>query len=285
METTLDKKYIQSMVRKALEEDIPWGDVTTDATVRPETQRQARIVAREEGVLAGVDVARECFLAVNDELRVTAHLADGARVSDGDEVMSLEGSAAGILSAERTALNFVQRMSGVATLTARFVEKKGKNRARITDTRKTMPGMRRLDKYAVAVGGGLNHRFSLSDAVLIKDNHLKLQDVQRPIIGAVVKARNVISHTLRVEVEVETLDELEEALGAGADIILLDNMTINEMKRAVERAGDYSETLLEASGNVTLDNVAEIAATGVDIISIGALTHSAPAVDFSLEML
>jgi nicotinate-nucleotide pyrophosphorylase (carboxylating) len=230
-------------------------------------------------VLAGIDVARQVFWSVERKLQVKLPLKDGGRANEGDTVLEVAGDLAAILMAERTALNFLQRLSGIATLTRAFVDKVAGTRARILDTRKTTPGYRFLEKAAVRVGGGYNHRFGLYDGVLIKDNHIAAAGSMRQAVKAAVESG---SHTLRVEVEVETLDQLAEAIAAGADVVMLDNMDLETMAEAVRRT--KGKIPLEASGGITLDNVREVAATGVDLISIGALTHSVRAVDMSMEI-
>jgi nicotinate-nucleotide pyrophosphorylase (carboxylating) len=267
------------LIRTALEEDIGSGDVTTSCTVPPGAQGKGRIIAKEPLVLAGIDVAQQVFWAVNSELQVHLPLKDGCRAHEGDSLLQVVGELAAILTAERTALNFLQRLSGIATLTRAFVNKIEGTRARILDTRKTTPGYRLLEKAAVRVGGGYNHRFGLYDGVLIKDNHIAAAGSIQKAVQAALNSR---AHTLRVEVEVETLDQLAEAIAAGAHVVMLDNMDLQTMAEAVRRT--KGRIPLEASGGITLENVGKIAATGVDLISIGALTHSARAVDMSMEI-
>jgi len=270
---------LEILIRTALEEDIGSGDITTSCTVEPGAQGKGRILAKEPLVLAGIDVARQVFWAVDRELKVYLPLKDGSRAIEGDLLLEVAGHLAAILTAERTALNFLQRLSGIATLTRAFVDKTGGTRARILDTRKTTPGYRFLEKAAVRVGGGYNHRFGLYDGVLIKDNHIAAAG---SIQKAVQAALDSTAHTLRVEVEVETLDQLAEGIAAGAHAVMLDNMDLETMAEAVHRT--KGKIPLEASGGITLENVGEIAATGVDLISVGALTHSARAVDMSMEV-
>jgi len=270
---------LEILIRTALEEDIGSGDITTSCTVAPGAQGRGRIRANESLVLAGIDVARQVFWAVNRELKIHLPLKDGSRVNEGDTLLEAEGDLAAILMAERTALNFLQRLSGIATLTRAFVDKIGGTKARILDTRKTTPGYRLLEKAAVRVGGGYNHRFGLYDGVLIKDNHIAAAGSIQKAVQAAVNSR---SHNFRVEVEVETLDQLAEAIAAGAHVAMLDNMDLETMAEAVRRT--KGRIPLEASGGITLENVGEVAATGVDLISIGALTHSARAVDMSMEI-
>lgn len=270
---------LEILIRTALEEDIGSGDITTSCIVEPGAQGKGWIVAREPLVLAGIDVARQVFWAADKKLKVHLPLKDGSRASEGDLLLEVAGRLAAILMAERTALNFLQRLSGIATLTRAFVDKTGGTRARILDTRKTTPGYRFLEKAAVRVGGGYNHRFGLYDGVLIKDNHIAAAG---SIQKAVQAALNSTAHTLRVEVEVETLDQLAEAIAAGAHTVMLDNMDLETMAEAVRRT--KGKVPLEASGGINLENVGKIAATGVDLISVGALTHSARAVDMSMEI-
>ena len=270
---------IGRMVRLALEEDLGPGDATTRAVVDPHTPGDAILIAREKMILAGMAVFKRTFLEVDATLAFVTRYEDGEVVPEGATVCRIKGRLASILSGERTALNFLQRMSGIATLTRRYVEAIQGSRATILDTRKTAPGLRWCDKYAVKTGGGQNHRFGLFDGILIKDNHIAAAG---SISKAVSKAKKESAHTLRVEVEVEDLAGVKEACLAGADIILLDNMTLLEMKEAVSLINGAA--LVEASGGVTLDTIKEIASTGVDYISVGALTHSPAAADFSLEI-
>ena len=267
------------MVRLALMEDMGPGDATTQAVVDPHANGEAILIAREKMILAGIAVFEQTFLEVNPALAFVVHFKDGDAVPEGSTVCRIKGNLAAILSGERTALNFLQRMSGIATLTDRYVAETKGSQATILDTRKTAPGLRWCDKYAVKTGGGQNHRFGLFDGILIKDNHIAAAG---SITKAVSKARKGSAHTLKVEVEVEDLAGVKEACRANADIILLDNMTPSEMKEAVNLINGAA--LSEASGGVTLDTVKEIASTGVDFISVGALTHSPPAADFSLEI-
>ncbi len=271
------KNVIRRLIRRALEEDIGPGDVTTRAVLRGGETGRARATAKAEMVVAGIDVFGEVFRALDPDLTFAPRLRDGDRAGKGDLLAEVSGHLASILTAERVALNLFQRMSGIATLTRRYVDRVAGMQARILDTRKTMPGLRVLDKYAVRVGGGVNHRYALYDGVLIKDNHIEAAGGIGP---AVRRVRERIPHLLKIEVEVKTLAELEEALAAGADSVLLDNMGIEEMTVAVRRVG--GKIPLEASGNMTLERVREVAATGVDWISVGALTHSAAAADISL---
>ncbi|MFB3880052.1 MAG: carboxylating nicotinate-nucleotide diphosphorylase [Armatimonadota bacterium] len=275
----LPRDEIHEIVSRALAEDVGPGDVTTAATVAPEAQCRAEIVAKAEGVIAGLEVARATFEAVDANVAFEAMVADGARVKQGAVVARVEGSTRAVLTAERTALNFLQRMSGIATLTAQYVEAVKDTKARILDTRKTAPGLRLLDKYAVRMGGGENHRVGLFDGVLIKDNHVRAAG---GVGEAVRRARALAHHLLKVEVEVQTLDEVAEAIAAGADMILLDNMDLDGIRAAVARVAGRCP--IEVSGGVTLESVRSLAETGVDYISVGKLTHSAPALDLSLEI-
>lgn len=275
----LDKFLLQRVVRNALEEDIDTGDVTTDATVPADLQATGLVECNSDGVVAGLPVVAEVFRQLDETVRVACEVSDGSRVRVGDVVARVCGPARAILKGERVALNFLQRMSGIATLTARYVAEVEGHRAFITDTRKTTPGLRVLEKYAVRAGGGHNHRMSLSHSVLIKDNHIVAAGGIRE---AVARATRATAHTVTISVECETLEDVVEALEAGADILLLDNMDPDMLTTAARMVDGRAIT--EASGGVTLDNVKQVAATGVDCISVGALTHSAPALDFRLTL-
>jgi len=266
-------------VAAALEEDDTRHDITTAATVLSDRRARCRLVARQQGVIAGLPLAREAFEQLDKAVTVRIEQDDGSRVTRGAPVMFLSGHARGLLSAERVALNFVQHLSGIASLTARYVEAVAGTRAHILDTRKTTPGLRRLEKYAVRAGGGLNHRMDLSTGVLIKDNHLAAVDGDIRI--AVQRARAVGPAGIKVEVECDNLDQVRSAIDAGADVIMLDNMSLVELKEAVMLVDGGAVT--EASGGVTLETVRGIAETGVDWISVGGLTHSAPALDVALD--
>ena len=286
----ISQSEIDEVVRNALLEDRADADITTETLVPADLQGKARIIAKAEGVLAGVEVAEAVFRAVDSSLSFRTILSDGARleVAKGSEeygtIAELSGSVASILKGERVALNFLQHLSGIATETDRYVREVAGYDAVILDTRKTAPGLRDLQKYAVAVGGGTNHRRDLSDGVLIKDNHIAAGRLNELTLGDVVRRmRESAPEAWEIEVEVETLDQLREAVEAGADIVMLDNMTLSEMAEAV-RVVD-GRALTEASGGITLDNVREVAATGVDRISVGALTHSVTGLDISLELL
>ena len=274
---------IRDMVERALVEDLGHGDVTTDALIPPDARGLASVVVKADGVVAGLEVALEVFRQVDPSTKSRVLIEDGAPVSPGVVVADLEGSVAGILKAERVALNFLQRLSGIATATNAYVKAVHGTKARIIDTRKTVPGLRQLEKYAVRVGGGHNHRYNLADGILIKDNHIAALRARELGLAEIVDlARERSPHTLRVEIEVETVDEAIEAIEGGADVVLLDNMSPDEMRRVVELSG--GRALLEASGGVTLDTVRAVAETGVDLISVGALTHSVRALDISLDM-
>ena len=274
-------KQVEQVVRNALTEDLSFGDATTDAIISPDLEGRAAILAKDQGIVAGIDVAREVFLQVDPSIQFEALVQDGAEVQKKDVVAAIEGKVASILKAERTALNFLGRLSGIASETARYVEAARSSKARITDTRKTTPGIRLLEKYAVRMGGGKSHRQHLGDRILIKDNHLAaLRALGLGLKEAVERARQ--GSTLKVEVEVESVDEARQALEAGADIIMLDNMAVEDMYQVVELS--QGRALIEASGGITLDNVRAVAKSGVDLISVGALTHSPRALDLSLEL-
>ncbi len=276
---------VRAIIDLALAEDIGTGDVTSLATVPADRTAEAVMFAKAEGVLSGIDVAREVFAIVDPTLAFEAMAADGDPLAHRMPIARVSGNARSMLTAERTALNFVQRLSGVATVTAHYVSLVDGTATKIVDTRKTTPGMRLLQKRAVMHGGGSNHRFGLADGVLIKDNHLAAIGGPRRITDAIAAARTHAPHTLKIEVEVTSLDELGEALDAGADIIMLDNMDTATMAEAVAiRDAHASSPLLEASGGITSERIPEIAATGIDLISVGALTHSAPALDISLDI-
>jgi nicotinate-nucleotide pyrophosphorylase (carboxylating) len=280
--------HVCRVVDDALNEDLGAGDVTTDSVIHPGATANGEIVARARGVVAGIPVAGLCFRRLDSRVSFEQAVEDGARVSRNRVLARLSGPAASILKAERVALNFIQRLSGIATLTAKFVAAVGDHRVRILDTRKTTPGLRVLEKYAVRAGGGFNHRWGLYDGVLIKDNHLRFQQGSggaAAVAKAVSAAKGAAGHLQKVEVEAETLEQVKEAVRAGADAILLDNMDVETLAEAVAVARrSKKRILLEASGNVSLKNVGRVAATGVDTISVGALTHSAPALDISLEL-
>jgi nicotinate-nucleotide pyrophosphorylase (carboxylating) len=271
---------IDRIIDIALEEDLGPGDITTWAIIDPSTKGKARLLAREEIVLAGIEVFSRIFSRLDPEISVESNYHDGDVVPQGDDIGIVKGSMRGMLSGERTALNFLQHLSGIATLTRRYVEKTDPSRVRVIDTRKTTPGLRVLEKYAVRMGGGFNHRFGLFDGILIKDNHIAAAG---SISKALTKIRARAPHTLRIEVEVEDVKGVEEAIGSGADAILLDNMSLQEMLEAASIA--RGRVLLEASGGITLESIEEISKTGVNLISVGAITHSARSVDISLEVI
>ena len=273
---------LDDVIERALREDLSLGDATTDALVPPGLQGAARLVARSPGVLAGIEGACEVFRRVDSEINAQPLVEDGQRLEPGQAVARIVGPMAGILKAERTALNLLQRMSGIATMTAELVDAVHGTAARIIDTRKTAPGLRALDKYAVTAGGGANHRFNLGDLVLIKDNHIESLAVEGLGIADVIRrARANARHNLRIEVEVETVAQAGEALEGGADIILLDNMSPVEMRRAVELIA--GRALTEASGDISMETVRAAAESGVDLISVGALTHSVKALNIALD--
>jgi len=274
---------LQRIVDAALAEDLGWGDLTTSALVGSDWRARGRVVAKTEGVLAGIEVLARVFQTVDASVDVSVLCPDGSLLEPGLELASVQGAAASILGGERVALNFLQRLSGIATLTRRYVVAVAGLPVRIIDTRKTTPGLRSLEKYAVRVGGGFNHRRNLSDGVLIKDNHLvALAAAGLRLPEAIALARKQVPHTIKIEVEVETADEALEAVEAGAEIVLLDNMSPGEMSRAVKLV--RGRALLEASGGINLATVRSVAESGVDLISVGALTHSAPACDISLDL-
>jgi len=279
MAMQIDQRVLENVVRMALQEDIGNGDVTTNSIVPPGTPGTGKLLAKEPGIIAGLDVAEATFRMVDPHLTITRLVKDGDVVAKGQILMEVVGSARSILTGERVALNFLQRMSGIATRTAKFVELVRYYNAKIVDTRKTTPGLRALEKYAVQIGGGRNHRFGLFDAVLIKDNHI---EIAGGVKQAIMKARHQIPHTMKVEVEVETLEMIDEALEVKADIIMLDNMTPDLMRDAVEKIA--GRALIEASGGVTEETIVDIAKTGVDFISIGALTHAIKSLDISLDI-
>ncbi|MCJ7791475.1 MAG: carboxylating nicotinate-nucleotide diphosphorylase [Dehalococcoidia bacterium] len=277
------KPQIEEIIDRALAEDLGKGDVTTEALIPGSPRGVGFIVVKKEGILAGIKVAEQVFHRVDPELEVEILLVDGARVKPGSKAAKVSGSIASILKAERVALNFLQRLSGIASETNRYVEAVKGLPVRIMDTRKTTPGLRSLEKYAVRIGGGENHRMNLGDGILIKDNHLAALRRQGLNIKEIIaKARQNAPQRLPVEVEVGTVSEALEALEAGADIVMLDNMNLEDMRKAVKSI--HGRALIEASGGITLDNVRAVAETGVDFISIGALTHSARALDISLEL-
>lgn len=277
-----NRNLLEKQIQSWLEEDLGTGDVTTLSTIPVDHDSKAVIHVKQDGVIAGLPVAELVFRSVDPGLVFRYTREEGDQVVEGTIVAEVEGSSRSILMGERLALNLLQRMSGIATATRRFTERVKGYDVRVVDTRKTTPGLRALEKYAVKVGGGHNHRQGLYDAVMIKDNHIKASG---GIAEAIRSARNHIPHTMKIEIEVENMAQLEEALPAGADIIMLDNMGIERMREAVETIKKTSpHVLVEASGGVTLDNIREIAMTGVDVISAGALTHSVKSLDISLDL-
>jgi nicotinate-nucleotide pyrophosphorylase (carboxylating) len=275
----MDKNQLHSLIRSFLIEDIGRGDLTSESIFGPFQRGTARLVAREACIAAGAGlVAAEVFKVQNPAIETVGAAEDGTAVRPGDVMLTITGPVVDMLKAERVALNLLQRLCGIATMTRRFVQKVGPHPARITDTRKTTPGLRILEKYAVQVGGGHNHRFNLTDGVLIKDNHIAACG---SIAEAVARVRKKIPHTIRIEVETDTLEQVRECLASSVDIIMLDNMDLQMMKKAVEIIDHCA--IVEASGGVNLDSVSAIAATGVDSISVGALTHSAPACDIGMD--
>ena len=268
---------IERIVRIALVEDIGLGDVTTEVTVVRDSVARAELVAKEDFTLAGIDVAEVVFRTLDRDVRFEKIFVDGQSVRKGEVIAWLKGKASVLLQGERVALNLLQRMSGIASLTAQYVAEVEGTKAKIVDTRKTVPGLRALDKYSVRMGGGRNHRIGLFDGVLIKENHIAAAG---GISAAVGRAREKLSHTLKIEIETQNMVDVEEALQAGVDIIMLDNMSLAEMSQGVELIA--GRALVEASGGVNLERVRNIAETGVDIISVGALTHSVLAADISM---
>jgi nicotinate-nucleotide pyrophosphorylase (carboxylating) len=273
------ERRILKIIHEALHEDIGKGDITTQATVHSRKKGRALAIAKDDFVIAGIDVFAATFKCLDKNIKVKILIKDGCRAKKGDVIAEVSGSLAGILKAERVSLNLFQRMCGIATLTAKYVKAVQGTKTIILDTRKTVPGLRVIDKMAVRIGGGCNHRIGLYDRVLIKDNHIQAAG---GITAAVLAQRKHLSHAMEIEVETENLSEVEEALRCDVDIIMLDNMSIPAMKKAVDFVAGRAH--LEASGNVNLKNVASIAATGVDFISVGELTHSVRAADISLKI-
>ncbi len=275
----LNQFYVDNLIKEAISEDINYIDVSADYLI-PENQRNdSYFVAKAEGVLCGLDIAMRVFTLLDDTFTYTVHKNDGDEVKTGDLIVEFNGKTACLLKGERTALNIIQHMSGIATATNKAVKLCEGTNASVTDTRKTLPGLRALQKYAVVCGGGKNHRYNLSDGAMLKDNHI---DAGGGITNAVNILRSKLGHMVKIEVETRNFDEVKEAVEAGADIIMLDNMTNAQMRECVEYIDGRAKT--EASGNITLDNIAEVAKTDVDIISLGALTHSVKAFDISMKM-
>lgn len=280
-------QWLDGLILQALKEDAPHGDITTEAIVPEDIKGQAIMITKEDGVICGLPIAAKVFTLLDSETLLEAKVDEGEWVSARKIIAEIKGKLRVLLMGERTALNFVQRLSGIATLTKRFVEKVAPYGVRIADTRKTTPLLRALEKYAVRCGGGVNHRSSLSDGILIKDNHIRAAGSLKE---AVKRVRARVHHLLRIEVEAHSLDQVREALECDVDAILLDNFSVDEIRQAVQIVRDWSQRigkpkpLIEVSGGVTLENVEDIARTGVDLISVGALTHSAPALDISMEI-
>ncbi len=275
----LNQFYVDKLIKEAISEDINYIDVSADYLI-PENQRNdSYFVAKADGVLCGLDIAMRVFTLLDDTFTYTVHKNDGDEVKAGDLIVEFNGKTACLLKGERTALNIIQHMSGIATATNKAVKLCEGTNASVTDTRKTLPGLRALQKYAVVCGGGKNHRYNLSDGAMLKDNHI---DAGGGITNAVAILRSKLGHMVKIEVETRNFDEVKEAVAAGADIIMLDNMNNDQMRECVAFIDGRAKT--EASGNITLDNIADVAKTGVDIISLGALTHSVKAFDISMKM-
>lgn len=274
----MNKFYIDEIIKTAIDEDVNYLDISSEYIFAPEHRSEAYFLAKADGVLSGIDVAMRVFELLDDTFECTVHKRDGEKIKKGDIIAEFSGSTAALLKGERTALNLIQHMSGIATAANRAAKAVEGTKVSIADTRKTLPGLRALQKYAVTCGGGKNHRFNLSDAAMLKDNHI---DAAGGITAAVTALRKKCGHMVNIEVETRNLDEVKEALAAGASIIMLDNMTNDEMSEAVKLVD--GRALLEASGNITEENLREKAETGVDIISMGALTHSVKAFDISMK--
>ncbi len=275
----LNQFYVDNLIKEAISEDINYIDVSADYLIPEEQRNDSYFLAKADGVLCGLDIAMRVFTLLDDTFTYTVHKNDGDEVKAGDLIVEFNGKTACLLKGERTALNIIQHMSGIATATNKAVKLCEGTNASVTDTRKTLPGLRALQKYAVVCGGGKNHRYNLSDGAMLKDNHI---DAGGGITNAVAILRSKLGHMVKIEVETRNFDEVKEAVGAGADIIMLDNMTNAQMAECVKYIDGRAKT--EASGNITLDNIADVAKTGVDIISLGALTHSVKAFDISMKM-
>lgn len=275
----LSQSYIDDIIKTALSEDINYIDVTTDNLLDDAHQSEAYYVAKDDGILCGIEIAKRVFEIVGGDVQFNINIPDGQQVKKGDIIATMSGSTRTLLKGERTALNILQHMSGIATATYKCTELVKGTSAMVTDTRKTLPGLRALQKYAVTAGGGRNHRYNLSDGAMLKDNHI---DAYGGITQAVKALREKIGHMVKIEVEVRNIEELNEALSAGADVIMLDNMNCDEMKKAVEITNGAA--MLEASGNITDENIRDVALTGVNIISLGALTHSVKCFDISMKI-
>ncbi|MFQ5862167.1 MAG: carboxylating nicotinate-nucleotide diphosphorylase [Candidatus Brocadiales bacterium] len=287
MSLPFDLEEIEQLIDVAIKEDVGGGDVTTDSLVPEWVEAKAEFVAKEAGVVAGMVVAEQVYKKLDRKVSFDYLVNEGSKVLPGRAIASVRGPARSILSGERIALNFLQRLSGIATLTARYVEKIKGHEAKVFDTRKTVPGWRTLEKYAVKMGGGMNHRMGLYDQILIKDNHLKVLEAGQALAKGVRLARERGPQWMLIEVEAKSLEEVEEALAARPDIIMLDNMSIEDIHKGIEiirNAGLQKPPIIEVSGGVTLDNIEEIARAGPDWISVGALTHSAKALDIALEV-
>lgn len=275
----LNQFYVDNLIKEAISEDINYIDVSADYLIPEDQRNDSYFVAKADGVLCGLDIAMRVFTLLDDTFTYTVHKNDGDEVKAGDLIVEFNGKTACLLKGERTALNIIQHMSGIATATNKAVKLCEGTNAQVTDTRKTLPGLRALQKYAVVCGGGKNHRYNLSDGAMLKDNHI---DAGGGITNAVKILRSKLGHMVKIEVETRNFDEVKEAVSAGADIIMLDNMTNSQMEECVKYIDGRAKT--EASGNITLENIAEVAKTGVDIISLGALTHSVKAFDISMKM-
>ena len=275
----LNQFYVDNLIKEAISEDINYIDVSADYLIPEDQRNDSYFVAKADGVLCGIDIAMRVFTLLDDTFTYTVHKNDGDEVKAGDLIVEFNGKTACLLKGERTALNIIQHMSGIATATNKAVKLCEGTNAQVTDTRKTLPGLRALQKYAVVCGGGKNHRYNLSDGAMLKDNHI---DAGGGITNAVKILRSKLGHMVKIEVETRNFDEVKEAVSAGADIIMLDNMTNAQMEECVKFIDGRAKT--EASGNITLDNIASVAKTGVDIISLGALTHSVKAFDISMKM-
>ncbi len=278
------RSHIRQIVQTALEEDLGFGDLTSSALLSPDMIAKAQIMAKQAMVVAGMTVAEEVFHQIDDTLTVKFHQRDGDWVGANTRILTITGNAQSLLQAERVALNFIQRLSGISTITHQFCHAVHNHSVKIADTRKTTPGLRALEKWAVRLGGGVNHRFSLHDGVLIKDNHLMVLSAHKMSLSQACRlARQQAPHGLRISVEVETMAQVRQALQGKADVILLDNMSPQKIQQAVEII--KGQALVEVSGGITMRNIRDMAKTGVDIISIGALTHSAPAMDLSMDII
>lgn len=275
----------EDAIRRALIEDCPTRDITSEATIPADMRSHVVLRTREDGILSGIDVARKAFILTDPSITLTPAIQDGDRMRRDDIIATVDGATRGILQAERVALNFLQRMSAIATMTRRFVDAAAKapnSHARIADTRKTVPGLRPFDRHAVRCGGGSNHRYGLSDAVLVKDNHLAaMREAGLDLSEALRHIRSQVGHTTHIEVEIDGLDQLPMALRGGADTIMFDNFTLDDIRRGVDMVA--GRALVEASGMMTLDRIPAVASCGVDIISVGALTHSVRAIDMGLD--